>query len=160
MSEDVKLNLKKLEDILKIIKNASGFKIRVGIIGDKAQRSDGGGPNNATIGTFHEFGTSTLPERSFLNMPLRDHFPNALAQTDILNEDSLRKMSEEKSILPLLKQVAVVAEATVLEAFDTGGFGSWPPSDMKNKTNHQTLVESTQLRNSISYEILEGKKLA
>ena len=117
------------------------FEIRSVTIGDST---------NAEIGMKHEFGTSYLPERSFLRMPLKDHLAPRLEAAGITDPDVIKKVLKDGTLIPFMKQIAVVAQDTVLEAFKTGGFGQWAPSDMTNKTVHQTLVETTQLRDSIT----------
>ncbi len=77
-----------------------------------------------------------------------------MAEKLIKTVNSTRNVQHSELNL-LVKKVAVVAEGIVAEAFDTGGFGQWPPSDMTHKKVHQTLVETQQLRNSITSEVKE-----
>jgi len=149
----------------KILKALGGKppKARVGILGDKAVRGaseEGGekmqsGATNAEIGAAHEYGTSTLPQRSFLRIPISENLKNKLANAGLTSKDVLKQVIATGSVVPWLKLVAAEAEGIVLEAFDTGGFGKWKPSNMTGKTNHQTLVETQQLRNSITSEVDE-----
>lgn len=156
MADDVTtLNIKGLENLIKALK-ARPMMVRVGVLGENAMRNDGqDGPSNATIGAWHEFGTSRTPVRSFLRMPLTVFLDKEMKKSGLLTKETLAQVIKEKSLLPWLKKVAVVAEGVVAKAFDTGGFGTWPPSDFSKKHNHQTLVESQQLRNSITSDIKE-----
>lgn len=133
-------------------------RARVGILGDKTLRKNatkGAAANNATIGAAHEFGTSKLPQRSFLRVPITDNLAKKMESSGALDKDVLAEVIREKSLLSWMKKVAVLAEGIVLEAFDTGGFGKWKPSDMTKKKLQQTLVETQQLRNSITSEVKE-----
>ncbi len=52
-----------------------------------------------------------------------------------------------------MKRIAIVALDVVLGAFATGGYGKWKPSNMEHKKVHMTLVETQQLRNSVTEEV-------
>lgn len=62
--------------------------------------------------------------------------------------------------MPIMRQIGVTAEGIVLEAFDSNGFGKWAPlnpATLAAKKNHQTLVETQQLRNAILHEVVDGE---
>jgi hypothetical protein len=105
--------------------------------------------SNATIGMKHEFGQGA-PVRSFLRMPITEKLQTYLDKTNAFNKATLKLVIQQKTINPWLKILGRVAENVVGDAFHTGGFGKWPASNMANKKNHQTLVETTQLRDSIT----------
>lgn len=156
---------------------------RIGILGDKSLRSGHGTElkgkgtkslvanaknaklksgdfenlTNAAIGAAHEFGTSKLPQRSFLRVPIADKLPKEMVDAGLLDKNVVKEVIKTKSVVPWLKKVMILCEGIVADAFDTGGFGKWKPSNMKNKTNKQTLVETQQLRNSITSDVKEGK---
>ena len=146
------MDVRNLDKILKALKQKASIKI--GILGDTAR--SGSSTTNATVGAAHEFGTSTLPKRSFLRMPLTEHLGPALESSQAFDKDTLKKVLASANILPWLTKIAVIAQGVVLEAFDSGGFGQWKPSQMDHKKNQQTLVETGQLRNSITYIVKEG----
>lgn len=154
---DVELKLDGIEKLLKALKDQSPPTARVGVLGDSTNRDDGG-PTNATIGTFHEFGTSEHPVRSFLRVPISEHLESEMQKSGAFTPEALKEVLRTGSLLPYVTKMAVVAEGIVLEAFDSGGYGKWPPSDMASKKNHQTLVETQQLRNSITSEVTAGGK--
>lgn len=153
MAEDVELNTRQLDKLVRLLKRGSLAGVKIGIFGSHASRSDG--KSNAEIGMYHEFGTSTLPQRSFLRVPIATHLGAELQSSGAFDKNALKQVMDQGSITPWLKLVAAVAEKIVSDAFDTGGDGKWPPSDMTHKKNAQTLVETTQLRNSITTEIKE-----
>lgn len=151
---DVTLNLVGLDNLLKALGSARKPRIRVGVLGNSG-RSDG--KSNALIGAAHEFGTTRVPMRSFLRIPLAERLPGALEAAGLTGKEAMEGIVEDGSILPWLKMVAVAAEGVVAEAFDTGGFGKWPPlkaATLRRKRVHQILVETQQLRNSITSEVL------
>jgi phage gpG-like protein len=141
-----------LDKLLKALKKPPSIK--VGILGSNDSRN-GKASSNATVGAAHEFGTSTLPQRSFLRVPLSDNLSKALQKAGLLEKKVIAEAVKTGSLIKLLKQIAITAEAVVLDAFDTGGDGKWKPSNMTKKKNQQTLVETQQLRNSITSEVAE-----
>lgn len=150
---DINLNTDGLDAFLKSFKK--GTSVRVGILGDKTNRSSST-LNNATIGSFHEYGTTKAPMRSFLRMPISTYLDKRLQDANLFSEDTLRSIIQEGSFIVPLRKIGIIAEAIIADAFDTGGFGMWPPSQMDRKTNHQTLVETQQLRNAITSEVVEN----
>ncbi len=151
---DVDLNTDALDKLVKALK--TNMSVKVGILGDKAARSSDGGLNNATIGAYHEFGTTQLPQRSFLRMPIIFFLDTRLQKAGLFSNDAVKEIIRTGSLKSTFQKIGIVAEQIVADAFDTGGFGQWPPSNMARKTNHQTLVETTQLRNSITSEVDEN----
>lgn len=149
--DETTLEVKGLERLLKAIK-ARPPVARIGILGTNNMRA-GGGSSNAEIGAAHEFGTDKLPQRSFLRVPLSENLTKKIESSGALDKDTMNEVIKTKSVVPWLKKIMALAESIVAEAFATGGFGKWPPSDMTHKTNQQTLVETTQLRDSITSEV-------
>jgi hypothetical protein len=150
-NETVELNFKGIDQFIRALKEKLPTA-RVGILGDKDKRSDGSA-SNAEIGAKHEFGQDGMPVRSFLRIPIKENLQKYLEKTDAFNPDVLKKIISGGTVLPWVEKIALVAETIVSDAFDTGGFGQWQASRMAGKKNQQTLVETQQLRNSISSEV-------
>lgn len=162
MSDDeteTTINVQGLEDLIRVM-SAKAPVARIGVLGDKSARdaSKGGklNPTNAEIGAAHEFGTEKLPQRSFLRVPISEHLEKKMEEAGAFDADVLSDAIKSKTLVPYMKKIAVLGESIVQEAFDTGGFGKWPESDMTRKKNHQTLVETKQLRDSITSEVREA----
>lgn len=151
---DVELNVKGLDQLIKALGSKQPIA-KVGILGGKNARSTAGVNSNAQIGAWHEFGTTKTPQRSFLRAPISENLQKEMEAAGALDKDVLAEVIARGSVVPWLKKVAVMAEGIVADAFDTGGFGKWKPSNMTRKQNHQTLVETQQLRNSITSEVKE-----
>lgn len=118
-----------------------------------AYASGNGVRNNAEIGAKHEFGEDGMPQRSFLRVPLIDHLNKYIESSGLFSKQVLQQVIAERSIRAWVQNIGLVAETVIGEAFDSGGFGKWKPSNMKYKKVHQTLVETQQLRNSITSEV-------
>jgi hypothetical protein len=144
----------KLKDLIKSLEK--NFTVKVGILGDKSSRSDG--MSNAEIGMKHEFGEDNMPQRSFLRMPISTEFKNKLegSQKFFQNKELEKQIIEEKSLKPVFEKLGIVAETVIKEAFATGGFGKWKAHSPGYKNNTgQILVDSTQLRDSITSEVVD-----
>lgn len=150
---DVKFKGKGAKEVIEALSNSDAYA-KIGILGGGTRTK--GSVSNAEIGLAHEFGTSKLPMRSFLRMPLTTKLFGDMKASGMFKKKVVESLVEEKGgVIKYLKAVAVIAEGVVQKAFDTGGFGEWPASNMKNKKNKQTLVESTQLRRSITSEVVD-----
>lgn len=158
MSDTVEYNAKGLKQLLKALKDKMPVA-RVGVLSSKDSRAavtkGYSGETNAEIGAKHEFGTDGMPVRSFLRVPIAEHLQQYLEKAGAFDEDAVKRVIAEGSLVPWVEKVGLVGEDIVQEAFDTGGFGQWKPSNMKYKHNQQTLVETTQLRKSIASEVIK-----
>lgn len=150
------MNTKGLDQLIKALKNDVS-RVRVGVLGSKSARMGGGATSatNASIGAIHEFGTSHIPMRSFLRMPLSDFLQTYLDKAGAFNKAEIKDVIKQGSVIPWLQKVAIVAERIVSDAFATGGFGKWPGWKTPGYRNNDNrlLVDTRQLRDSISSEV-------
>jgi hypothetical protein len=155
MGDGAELNTKGLDTLIRTLAGKPS-KIRIGIFGPHASR-EGGGDNNPTIGAKHEFGEDGMPIRSFLRMPLTTEFKKRLEASGAFTPEAFQDVIREGSLDLYLNKMGIVALQTVLEAFDTGGFGRWPAWQTPGYTNNtgQLLVDTQQLRNSIDWELVK-----
>lgn len=156
MGDGVQLNTTALDGLLRALRQKLPV-VRVGILGSTASRTSGeksNGPNNAEVGAAHEFGTSKMPQRSFLRVPLNDNLNTAVSLAGGYDDDTLKEVIKLGSIKPWLEKIAKVAEGVVLDAFNTAGFGKWKPwSTGYSNTTGTLLVDTTQLRDSITSDV-------
>jgi len=151
LSEEIVLEDRRLKQLIKAFDEAP--TIKVGILGGKNARV-GDFQTNAEIGALHEFGGAKMPKRSFLRVPLTEHLNKRLEQAGMFDQAALDRVIKDGSIFAWMKKISVAALDVVLEAFATGGYGKWKASDMRRKKVQQTLVETQQLRNSITEEVV------
>ncbi len=151
-TRDYTINVKGLDGLLKALK-AKPPLARVGVLNDKDTRKDSS--SNAEIGAAHEYGTTRLPVRSFLRIPITEHLQAEMEVSGLLDDDILKEVIKSGSVIPWLKKVAIMAENVVFDAFDSGGDGKWPAWSDPNYTNNtgMILVDTQQLRNSITHEV-------
>lgn len=151
MSE-IKFDNSKLNKLIKSVVNDSNSYCKVGIIGKENMRDDGE-KSNAEIGFIHEFGDKTHPMRSFLRMPV------LLKLKDKIEKNKVSKDGEIDFKFTMY-QIGLLAESVIDEAFETSGFGLWKPTDKPHGIDElgefrSTLVDTSQLRDSISSEVVE-----
>lgn len=160
--DDVKLEFKKLINLIKLLKDGMPA-VRVGIIGETANRNSGnsGELNNAEIGFTNEFGKLTgypkIPARSFLRMPLRSvQFKEKLHSKKSLSGKEFEKALKSGKGEEFAKLVGLVAEETIQEAFSTNGFGQWKPNaplTIELKKSSSPLIDTGQLRRAITSRV-------
>lgn len=149
----VKFNDKGLQGLIKAFGKRTPTA-RVGVLEGHTARKAEGEESNAEIGAKHEFGEDGMPMRSFLRMPITEHLQEYLEKSGAFTPAALQEVIRMGSLEKWIAICGVAGEDCVAEAFNTGGFGQWRPSNMENKVLKQTLVETQQLRNSITSEVV------
>lgn len=151
------LNVDGLTKLLKAFSKMPVIKIGV-LAGSTRQGAKGKTQKtNAYIGAVHEFGSPAqgIPARSWLRVPITTRLDKRLLSANALDEAMVKEIVKTGSLYSFALRVAVFSESIVLEGFATGGFGEWKRSNMARKKNHQTLVETQQLRDSVTSEVKE-----
>ncbi len=148
-----KLDTKGLDKLMKALKGAP--TVKVGILGDGSTRQSGDGKlTNAGVGAIHELG-----KRSFLRVPIAEHIDQRLKDAGLFNKETLEGLLKSGSLKNVMQKVGIIAEGIVSDAFATGGFGKWPAwSNGYTNNTGMILVDSQQLRNSISSQVTEGQE--
>lgn len=182
---DAKVILSRLDKIIKQMDKK--YSIRVGLLGKngskKVKDTD---LDMAALGSVHEFGatiqhgggTTIIPTRSFLRMPLLSssgkntivkQVVKSLELGSALKNDKntpaeFRGVYEQEIInlidpLTLATAIGAAAYEHVMKAFETDGFGNWEPTkpqsrkQRKGSPDNPTLVDTGQLRDSITFEV-------
>ncbi len=157
--EETTLEVKGLDKLIRLM-GVTPPSVKIGVLGSKAARgadTNASGLNNAEVGAFAEFGTVNAPQRSFLRVPIAENLEKRMESAGAFDEDTLKETLAAGTLMPYMKKIAVLCESIVLGAFASSGYGKWRPSNMSGKKNKQTLVETQQLRNSITSEVKEGQ---
>lgn len=165
--QDSEFNFKPLNNLIKALMSKQ-CTVKIGILGKKDARSPTPGESstlsNATIGAAHEYGTSKIPRRSFLRMPITEHLPEKLKDAGLLDKKHIEEVIKNGNFKQYTQQIGVLGVATVLEAFDTEGWGTWTALSearlkqrAKRNQGSQILVvpDSHQLRDSIDFRVEE-----
>lgn len=171
-NSNVKANLNGLNSILKGLKD--DMVLRVGIIGQKAkaQHDSKSGLTNTDIGTFHEFGTSKMPQRSFLERPLKERLNFNNSEMADMRKVLFKQLFVKGAPEQFFKDLGVKAMDTINAAFETNGFGEWKPltgptvnrraSKIKGKAKqeefkhlHNILTDTGSMRRAIDFKVIK-----
>ena len=137
-----------------LVKNLSkNYHVDIGILG-KSVITEKNGETTAAIGARHEFGVpeENLPERSFIRMPLE----TGQSEIEQKLEPKIKELLATGNIKGIFKLIGVFGEARIQEAFETGGFGSWPDlSEITKlmKGSDAILIDTGNMRKSIASEV-------
>ncbi len=147
-----------LKAIIKALKSPP--HARVGILAGKSKTRKGSGPTNAEIGAAHEFGAPAhgLRMRSFLRMPINDHLEETLGKSQKQFKLAFEAAKKDGTLFKFLGVLGIAGESVCRESFTNGGWGVWPelaPATLAHKTVQDILVETTQLRESITSEVVK-----
>lgn len=149
----ININLGALKKLTKACKDTYA---RVGVLGGGNLRKGDTGVSNYDLAIIHEFGSpkNNIPVRSFLKMPIETKKNDVLK----LAEKNADLLLQTQDVIGFFKKLGVEGQRIVQEAFATGGFGKWAknkPSTIAAKGSDSPLIDTSQLRRSISWDIKE-----
>lgn len=142
-----------------IYKAKEKYYVKVGVIngGDYKDKK-----NNLTVagyGCVNEFGSikRNIPARSFIRAPLllnlRDEIlrNKKIFEKQLFNKNGILKVAYNK--------LGILAKSIILRAFATSFDGQWAPnapSTIARKKSSKPLIDTSRLRKSISYQVMEN----
>lgn len=146
----VKDNRKKLDKILQQLDLTDGARVVVGVPKSTPPREDTDDVTMAEVAFFNEFGTRTIPERSFLRATVDKNREKYFRIHEKLIDSFYLGQANARVALGLLgEQAKADVQATI-----TAGVPP-PNADVtaERKKSSKTLVDTGALRQSITYEI-------
>jgi phage gpG-like protein len=145
---EVKVNDAKWKAILKTVAAMKSASVRVGVMGDAGDEK---GVSLAEIAAFHEFGTSTIPERSFLRSTFHGHAAEELkTMCAKLSKAIVEGKMDEPRALGLLGLWAV---SQVRKTIRAGIAPELAASTIAAKKSSLALVDTGQLLNSLTHVV-------
>ena len=123
--------------------------VKVGIP-STAKESDGG--STALIAAVHEYGAPDkgIDERAFLRTGLQKN----LGRYKALNEQNLKKViNGGMSVDDALGRLGLMASSDVKDHIRDGSFAPLDPKTIKRKGSSKPLIDTGQMRQSITFEI-------
>jgi hypothetical protein len=145
---------KKLRAIAKRIGEDDRTYVKVGVLGPRARAEHDGGISTVGLAIIHEFGTETIPERSFIRSTYDAHRAEYMAMLKKLVAavvSTKPKMTEKEALGILGAKIASDMKAKITE-----GEGIPPPlspETIRRKGSSRPLVDTGQLLNSITWEV-------
>lgn len=137
-----------MQEVAKLRGNRGG--VRVGILGDDQER-------NVIVGMAQEFGTATIPERSFIRSTIgmmRDKY------FGIMGRGWARVLEGKATVYQVLDTLGVVAANDIKTRVTTGEHIPPPlaPETIARKGSSRPLVDTAQMINSVSHEVVGAPK--
>lgn len=123
------------------------------LVGVPAAAGSNNGEKIVDYARANEFGTATIPERSFLRVPLYS------AQASIAKDfERLMKMVAEGKLTmaQALDQIGQVAAGISQGAISDGISPANAPSTMRVKGSSKPLIDTGRLRQSITWVVIPG----
>lgn len=142
-----------LEDLQKRMKDARGRSVvKVGIQETAGAHTGEGdtGLSVADVGSFHEFGTDTVPQRSFIRAPIQDNKQDLQTLQRKLLRDV---MLGGKSTGEALAIIGEKAQSDMVAAINAGIEPGLEQTTIDAKGSSTPLIDSGQLKQSIRYKV-------
>lgn len=127
-------------------------RVAVGVLGAKASASHGGGMTNVDVATIHEFGApgANIPERSFIRAGVDEKLITIRKTMVRLSKSYITgKVDLDQTLGIIGQQVVGVIQAKIASNVP-------PPlaaETIRRKRSSRALIDTGQLRQSISYEV-------
>lgn len=152
--------LKLAEKQLAAMERAKNAVVKVGLpeneaATSKAYKSDNDktAPTVLDVGIWHEYGTQTVPMRSFLRAPFIEKQADLKA---VINAQFKLVLEKGMDVEIGLGRVGLAARNISVGAFKTQGYGQWPDIQQSTKDakgSSGILIDTGLLRNSITWVV-------
>jgi phage gpG-like protein len=154
----MKITTDNVAKVLASIQELAGKQVLVGIPATKAEREDGEPINNAQLGYIHEYGApaSNIPARPFL-IPGVAHAQESI--NNHLQKAAKAAMSgNDEKVDTELNATGLIAQAGARNEINNGNFEALSARTLadrrkRGRTGDKPLIDTGQLRNSITYVI-------
>ena len=142
-------------DLLRRVFGAAARRTRIdiGLLSESGGEPDGdSGATVLDVGIFNEFGTDTIPERSFIRAWFDEAEPKLREDLTELMKSVIAGKRTKEQILELLGQKTV---GEIQERISAGIDPPNAPSTIAKKGSSTPLIDTGTLRSSISYRVEE-----
>jgi hypothetical protein len=125
-------------------------KVYVGIPSSNNARQ--GASNNATIAAVHEMGAPSrgIPARPFLIPTMQN---NAEKYTTLMAQGFRNALQDKEKAAEVYEKIGLVASSDVKDYIVSGQFVPLKQSTIDRKGSSKPLIDTSEMRNSISYEV-------
>lgn len=129
----------------RVINAARDRDVKVGV------QAEAGG-ELVSVATYNEYGTTTIPARSFIRTAIDE---NAAEIGKAAAELGGRVLDAEMSKEQALGQLGLVAQRKIVEKITSNVPPPNAPATVKAKGSSATLIDSGQLRQSIRHKVVD-----
>jgi hypothetical protein len=145
-----------LAQITKAIESSGQLRVRVGVVGPKAEESHGDGRlTNAEAGLINEFGTKDghVPRRSFLRDPISHAQPQVFQlMTEMIRSVVEDGASAESAADKLGEKLAAISRRAVADGVPPAN----APATIKQKGFDHPLIDAGQLAAVITHQVVRA----
>lgn len=135
-----------LTDLGKTFREFEGLRVRVGVLGGRYED----GTSVAQVALYQEFGTETIPARSFLRRPLYANRRGVAAAMSRLLTSAVRGQT---SAVSALVESGRFGALLIKSAIRSGNFRPLAPSTVQKKGHSRPLIDTGKLLDSIGYRV-------
>lgn len=136
-----------------------GLAVKVGVLADKGAEPKRGGETDEPltvmdVATQHEFGAPAagIPQRSFVRATVDEHEDYLLEQC---KEAAVRVLTEKQTPKQALGELGAEVVGLIQERMAAGISPPNDPTTVARKGSATPLIDTGQLRSSISWEVIE-----
>lgn len=130
--------------------------VKVGVLSDQPKEEHGGSTGAMSlieVAAVHEFGTDTVPQRSFIRATVDEHRAEIDALEKHLAAQVLAgEITEEKALNLLGAKVAAWMQARIAQGIPP----ELKPETIARKGSSKPLVDTGQLRSSVTFLVGDG----
>ena len=155
MQSKVQITHDRVEEVFRAVARLDSHAVYIGFPGETQSRSKG--PlNNPTLAYIHEHGApaANIPARPFLEPGVEN------ARDDILRafEAGVRRAlgGDNAALTNMLDLAGVIGVRAVQDKITTGPFAPLAPRTIARKKSSRPLIDTGQLRQSVSYVVREA----
>lgn len=147
---------KGMDELVTSMKANSGrTTVFVGFLRSSGTHKGGEGMNVASVAHQNEFGTEKIPERSFMRSAMNENRKKIKKMCLALAKKVLHgEMDEHKALSVLGLFLQNKFRSKIQEGIPPPN----APSTIAAKGSDHTLIDSGQMRDSVDFEVVKGKK--
>lgn len=157
---ELRFDEERLRDVLRHL-YASNKALKVGIL-ENATNADTGA-SIAEYAYWNEFGTKDEEEQEVI--PARPFFRNAISDnTDtwaasIKNQLKTMGVTDKNVVEKALKKTGQLMRSDIQQSISKGGFEPLAPATIKKKGKATPLIDTRDMFNAISYEVVDSRNI-
>ena len=129
---------------------SKGPSVVTGVLESSGVSDKDSGLTLVEVATFNEFGTESIPERSFIRSTADENFTKYLAKSDILKRKIILQEITIKNALGVMGQLI---QSDIIAKINSGVEPANDPKTIAAKGSSKTLIDSGQMKQSIRYKV-------
>lgn len=151
---ELRFDEERLRDVLRHL-YASNKALKVGIL-ENATNADTGA-SVAEYAYFNEFGTKNISARPFFRNAISDNTDTWAAS--IKNQLKTMGVTDKNVVEKALKKTGQIMRSDIQQSISKGGFEPLSPATIKRKGKATPLIDTRDMFNAISYEVVDSRDI-